>query len=142
MDGYPVRVKRSPGRIKAEHDDAARVAARTGRPVREVARRAEEQAYREISGGGGPAAPGSGGGSGSWGAGSRGAGPRGGTAGAGFGSEAGADGRGDTWGSGAPGDTRGAGPGGSPTEGGAEGLGASPARADPPRLLPPEGDAS
>jgi uncharacterized protein (TIGR00299 family) protein len=46
VDGYPVRVKRSPGRIKAEHDDAARVAARTGRPVREIARLAEEQAHR------------------------------------------------------------------------------------------------
>ena len=49
VDGYPVRVKRSPGRIKAEHDDAARVAARTGRPVRDVARRAEEQAHRDAA---------------------------------------------------------------------------------------------
>jgi uncharacterized protein (DUF111 family) len=45
VDGYPVRVKLSPGRIKAEHDDASRVASRTGRPVRDVARRAEEQAH-------------------------------------------------------------------------------------------------
>jgi uncharacterized protein (TIGR00299 family) protein len=45
VDGYPVRVKRGAQRIKAEHDDAARVAARTGRPVREVARLAEEAAY-------------------------------------------------------------------------------------------------
>jgi uncharacterized protein (DUF111 family) len=34
-------VKVSPGRAKAEHDDAARVAARTGLPLREVTRRAE-----------------------------------------------------------------------------------------------------
>jgi uncharacterized protein (TIGR00299 family) protein len=63
VSGYPVRVKRSPGRIKAEHDDAARVAARLGVPVREVARRAEEAAHRlfdepdrdeEADGGGGP----------------------------------------------------------------------------------------
>jgi pyridinium-3,5-bisthiocarboxylic acid mononucleotide nickel chelatase len=46
VDGYVVRVKRSLGRIKAEHDDAARVAERTGRPVREVARLAEEAAYQ------------------------------------------------------------------------------------------------
>jgi pyridinium-3,5-bisthiocarboxylic acid mononucleotide nickel chelatase len=46
VDGYPVRVKRSAGRIKAEHDDAARVAERTGRPVRDVARLAEEAAHR------------------------------------------------------------------------------------------------
>ncbi len=46
VDGYPVRVKRgSGGRIKAEHDDAARVAARTSRPVREVIRLAEARAY-------------------------------------------------------------------------------------------------
>ncbi len=42
VDGAPVRVKVSPGRVKAEHDDAARVARVTGLPVREVARRAEE----------------------------------------------------------------------------------------------------
>jgi uncharacterized protein (TIGR00299 family) protein len=46
VDGYPVRVKRSTGRVKAEHDDAAVVADRTGRPVREVARRAEQEAQR------------------------------------------------------------------------------------------------
>ncbi|HZN14096.1 MAG TPA: nickel pincer cofactor biosynthesis protein LarC, partial [Acidimicrobiales bacterium] len=39
--GQPVRVKVSPGRAKAEHDDARRVAARTGLPLREVTRRAE-----------------------------------------------------------------------------------------------------
>jgi uncharacterized protein (DUF111 family) len=37
-----VRVKVSPGRVKAEHDDAVRVARLTGLPVREVARRAEQ----------------------------------------------------------------------------------------------------
>jgi uncharacterized protein (TIGR00299 family) protein len=46
VGGYPVRVKHSAGRIKAEHDDAARVAARTGLPVREVARLAEHEAHR------------------------------------------------------------------------------------------------
>lgn len=42
--GQPVRVKRSAARVKAEHDDAARAAARTGLPAREVARRAEAAA--------------------------------------------------------------------------------------------------
>ena len=46
VEGLPVRLKVSPGRVKAEHDDAARVAAATGLPVREVAARAE-QAWRE-----------------------------------------------------------------------------------------------
>jgi uncharacterized protein (DUF111 family) len=46
VGGYPVRVKRGPRRIKAEHDDAARVADRLQLPIREVARRAEETAYR------------------------------------------------------------------------------------------------
>lgn len=46
VDGYPVRVKRGPRRIKAEHDDAARVARLVGLPVREVARRAEDAAHR------------------------------------------------------------------------------------------------
>jgi uncharacterized protein (TIGR00299 family) protein len=41
VEGFPVRVKMSPGRLKAEHDDAARVARRTGLPLREVVRRAE-----------------------------------------------------------------------------------------------------
>jgi len=39
--GLPVRIKVSPGRAKAEHDDAARVAARTGIPLREVIATAE-----------------------------------------------------------------------------------------------------
>jgi uncharacterized protein (TIGR00299 family) protein len=46
VGGYPVRVKRGPRRIKAEHDDAARVARLLGLPVREVARQAEEAAHR------------------------------------------------------------------------------------------------
>jgi uncharacterized protein (TIGR00299 family) protein len=44
--GAPVRVKVGPGRVKVEHDDAARVARRTGLPVREVVSRAEE-AWRQ-----------------------------------------------------------------------------------------------
>jgi len=43
VDGMPVRVKIGPGRVKAEHADAARVAARTGRPLREVLSDAESQ---------------------------------------------------------------------------------------------------
>jgi pyridinium-3,5-bisthiocarboxylic acid mononucleotide nickel chelatase len=42
VEGLAVRVKVSPGRVKAEHDDAARVARLTGMPLREVSRRAEE----------------------------------------------------------------------------------------------------
>ena len=49
MDGLPVRVKVSAGRVKVEHDDAARVARRTGRPLREVVALAE-QAGRGASG--------------------------------------------------------------------------------------------
>jgi pyridinium-3,5-bisthiocarboxylic acid mononucleotide nickel chelatase len=44
VDGHPVRLKVSPGRIKVEHDDAARVARRTGRPLREVLSLAEQAA--------------------------------------------------------------------------------------------------
>ncbi|MCU1353265.1 MAG: Pyridinium-3,5-bisthiocarboxylic acid mononucleotide nickel insertion protein [Acidimicrobiales bacterium] len=36
IDGLAVRVKVSPGRVKAELDDAAKLAHRTGRPLREV----------------------------------------------------------------------------------------------------------
>ena len=46
MQGYPVRVKVSAGRVKVEHDDAARVAKRTGLPLREVVSLAEEAARR------------------------------------------------------------------------------------------------
>ncbi len=42
VEGRRVAVKVSPGRVKAEHDDALRVAFELGLPVREVARRAEE----------------------------------------------------------------------------------------------------
>ncbi len=41
VGGFPVRVKVSPGRVKVEHDDAARVARLTGLPLREVLSRAE-----------------------------------------------------------------------------------------------------
>ena len=50
VGGYPVRVKRGPRRIKAEHDDAVRVAGLLRLPVREVARRAEEAAHRLFDG--------------------------------------------------------------------------------------------
>jgi len=41
VGGVPVRVKVSAGRVKVEHDDAARAARRTGLPLREVVSRAE-----------------------------------------------------------------------------------------------------
>ena len=47
VEGLPVRIKVSPGRAKVEHDDAARVAKRTGLPLREVVFRAES-AFRGI----------------------------------------------------------------------------------------------
>ncbi|HEX9995187.1 MAG TPA: nickel pincer cofactor biosynthesis protein LarC [Acidimicrobiales bacterium] len=42
VEGLPVRVKVSAGRVKVEHDDAVRAARRTGLPVREVVSLAEE----------------------------------------------------------------------------------------------------
>jgi uncharacterized protein (DUF111 family) len=42
VHGLPVRVKVSAGRVKVEHDDAARAARRIGLPVREVVSLAEE----------------------------------------------------------------------------------------------------
>ena len=45
VGGVPVRVKVSAGRVKVEHDDAARAARRTGLPLREVLSLAE-QAWR------------------------------------------------------------------------------------------------
>jgi uncharacterized protein (TIGR00299 family) protein len=42
VEGVPVRVKVGAGRVKVEHDDAARAARRTGLPLREVVSRAEE----------------------------------------------------------------------------------------------------
>ena len=47
IDGLSVRVKVSPGRIKVEHDDAARVARLRGRPLREVLSLAETEARRQ-----------------------------------------------------------------------------------------------
>jgi hypothetical protein len=41
-----VRVKVSPGRVKAEYDDVARVARRVGRPIRDITWRAESEARR------------------------------------------------------------------------------------------------
>lgn len=41
VEGVPVRVKRAGGRVKVEHDDAARAAQRLGLPLREVVSRAE-----------------------------------------------------------------------------------------------------
>ncbi len=41
LDGYPLRVKVSPGRVKVEYDDAAQAARTSGTPLRDVARRAE-----------------------------------------------------------------------------------------------------
>jgi uncharacterized protein (TIGR00299 family) protein len=46
VDGMPVRVKVAPGRVKVEHDDAARAARRLGVPLREVVSRAES-AWRD-----------------------------------------------------------------------------------------------
>ena len=45
VEGHPVQVKVTAGRVKAEHDDAARVARLLGLPVRDVVQRAE-QAWR------------------------------------------------------------------------------------------------
>jgi uncharacterized protein (DUF111 family) len=50
VDGLPVRVKVSPGRVKVEHDDAARVAQVQGRPLREVLSLAETEARRQAAG--------------------------------------------------------------------------------------------
>jgi hypothetical protein len=47
VDGHPIRVKQGPSRVKAEHDDVARVARLVGLPLREVARRAEDEAHRQ-----------------------------------------------------------------------------------------------
>jgi uncharacterized protein (DUF111 family) len=49
VDGHPVRVKHSAGRVKAEFEDTARVGRLLDLPAREVARRAEEMAGRTIS---------------------------------------------------------------------------------------------
>jgi uncharacterized protein (DUF111 family) len=44
VEGLPVRIKRTALRIKVEYEDAARVARRTGLPLREVVSRAEAAA--------------------------------------------------------------------------------------------------
>jgi hypothetical protein len=44
--GLAVRVKVSPGRVKVEHDDAARAARRAGLPLREVVSQAEAEVRR------------------------------------------------------------------------------------------------
>jgi uncharacterized protein (TIGR00299 family) protein len=46
VEGMPVRVKVSPGRVKVEHGDAARVARAHGLPLRDVLSLAESQARR------------------------------------------------------------------------------------------------
>jgi len=48
VNGVPVRVKVGAGRVKVEHDDAARAARRTGLPLREVVSRAEEAWRRRV----------------------------------------------------------------------------------------------
>jgi uncharacterized protein (TIGR00299 family) protein len=48
VDGFPVRIKVSPGRVKAEYEDVARVARRVGRPVREITWRAEAEGRRRL----------------------------------------------------------------------------------------------
>jgi pyridinium-3,5-bisthiocarboxylic acid mononucleotide nickel chelatase len=47
VHGLPVRVKIGAGRVKVEHDDAARAARRTGLPLREVVSLAEEAWRRQ-----------------------------------------------------------------------------------------------
>ncbi|MCB0972503.1 MAG: nickel pincer cofactor biosynthesis protein LarC [Acidimicrobiales bacterium] len=47
VDDLSVRVKVSPGRVKAEFDDAEEVARRTGRPVRSVIEEAERRWHRD-----------------------------------------------------------------------------------------------
>src|SRR2546421_8863654 len=55
VDGLPVRVKVSAGRVKIEHDDAARAARRSGLPLREVVARAEAAwRRRQVEGPPGP----------------------------------------------------------------------------------------
>jgi uncharacterized protein (TIGR00299 family) protein len=50
VDGEPVRVKVSPGRVKAEFDDVARAAERTGLPLHVVASRAESAGRAAVTG--------------------------------------------------------------------------------------------
>jgi pyridinium-3,5-bisthiocarboxylic acid mononucleotide nickel chelatase len=46
VDGQPIRIKRSAGRVKVEYDDAARAAEALGLPLRTVLGRAETEADR------------------------------------------------------------------------------------------------
>jgi len=46
VEGLPVRIKRTALRVKVEYEDAARVARRTGLPLREIVSRAEAEARR------------------------------------------------------------------------------------------------
>ncbi|MDP9073042.1 MAG: nickel pincer cofactor biosynthesis protein LarC [Actinomycetota bacterium] len=48
VDGYPVRIKVSPGRVKADYEDVARVARKVGRPIREITWRAEAEGRRRV----------------------------------------------------------------------------------------------
>lgn len=48
VDGHEIRVKVTAGRVKVEHDDAARAAQAMGSPLREVLRRAEELANQRV----------------------------------------------------------------------------------------------
>jgi uncharacterized protein (TIGR00299 family) protein len=57
VGGVPVRVKVSPGRVKVEHDDAARAARRSGLPLREAVRRAEEAWHRQTERADDPSSP-------------------------------------------------------------------------------------
>ncbi len=59
VDGQEIRVKVGAGRGKAEHDDVATAARRTGRPLRELAVRAEALWMAEHAHGDGAAVPGS-----------------------------------------------------------------------------------
>jgi uncharacterized protein (TIGR00299 family) protein len=49
VEGLPVRIKRTALRVKVEYEDAARVARRTGLPLREVVSRAEAEARRTLA---------------------------------------------------------------------------------------------
>jgi uncharacterized protein (DUF111 family) len=46
IDGHTIAVKVAAGRVKVEHDDAARAAAALGLPLREVLHRAAEAAQQ------------------------------------------------------------------------------------------------
>ena len=49
VEGMPIRIKRAARRVKVEYEDAARVARRTGHPLREVVSRAEAEARESPS---------------------------------------------------------------------------------------------